>query len=69
MSLKKKPSVHILDRLHKGFVITCMGVTLYGTFLLGMRVYRYFTVIQPANKEAELRMIKEREDNAPTLRT
>lgn len=37
----------ILDKLHKGFVITCIGVTGYGCYLLGWRFYRYFTVIKP----------------------
>lgn len=69
MSLKKRPNIHILDRLHKGFVIACIGVTAYGTYLLGWRVHRYFTVIQPAKKEHELRMIKEKDDSAPVLRT
>ncbi len=41
--MKKAPKTHILDRLHRGVVWTCIGLTAYGTYLLGWRVHRYFT--------------------------
>lgn len=47
-----------LDKLHRGIVITCMGLTLYGTALIGLRVYRYFSVIRPSREEAELKMLE-----------
>lgn len=63
----------ILDRLHKGVVVTCIGLTFYGCFLLSLRVHRYFTVIRPARQEQDLKMIKEGSsdniDKAPDMRT
>lgn len=53
MHKKPKPN-HILDKLHKGFVYGCVGLTLYGTYLLGWRFYRYFTVIKPLKDEKDL---------------
>lgn len=44
----KRPAQSLLiDRMHRGFVYTCMGLTAYGSYLLGLRVYRFFTVIKP----------------------
>ncbi|KAM7346507.1 uncharacterized protein ACRADG_006411 [Cochliomyia hominivorax] len=57
---KKRVSANtLLDKLHRGAVYTCLGVTLYGTFLLAMRAYRYYTVIKPEREKAELQMITE----------
>ncbi|CAD7087464.1 unnamed protein product [Hermetia illucens] len=68
--MKKPRQNHLLDRLHRGVVISCIGLTLYGSYLLGARVYRYFTVIRPAIKEAELKRIEEQSslDKAPELK-
>lgn len=44
----------ILDKLHKGFVLTCIGVTLYGLTHFGMRWYNYFAVLRPEAKRREL---------------
>lgn len=53
--MRRKPRASaVLDTLHKGFVCTCVGVTLYGTYLLGWRFYRYFTVIKPEQQKREL---------------
>ncbi|XP_022903555.1 uncharacterized protein [Onthophagus taurus] len=53
--MKKTPSRSIIvDRLHKGFVITCVAITLYGVGHLGMRWYRYFAELRPAAKQKEL---------------
>uniref|UniRef100_A0A1B0DK92 Uncharacterized protein n=1 Tax=Phlebotomus papatasi TaxID=29031 RepID=A0A1B0DK92_PHLPP len=58
--MKKLPRREKLyDKLHRGVVWTCMGLTVYGTYLLGVRVYRYFTVIKPARQQRELEMIQE----------
>lgn len=56
--IKKQPRYRYLDLAHRGVVVTCIGLTLYGSYLLGHRVYRYFTVIKP-NRDAEERKILE----------
>lgn len=61
MAMRRAPrnSGAILDRLHRGAVWTCIGLTLYGSYLTGMRVYNYFTVIRPMKKQQELEFLKE----------
>lgn len=54
MLRKKVRSSFVLDKLHKGFVCACVGVTIYGTYLLGWRFYRYFTVVKPDKEQKEL---------------
>lgn len=49
----------ILDKLHRGTVWVCIGLTCYGTYLTGMRIYNYITVVRPANKLKELEMLRE----------
>lgn len=67
--MKRSSKNHLLDKAHRGFVYTCMGLTAYGCYLLGLRVHRYWTVIRPAKLEAELKMIQAgSSDNAPELR-
>jgi hypothetical protein len=44
----------MVDKLHKGVVITCIGATLYGCALLGFKFYRYFTVTRPQRKLKEI---------------
>jgi hypothetical protein len=46
MKKYSKPRAFV-DKLHKGFVLGCVGLTVYGLFLLGLRAERYFTVIRP----------------------
>ncbi|KFB41504.1 AGAP002439-PA-like protein [Anopheles sinensis] len=74
--MKKQSKNLLLDRMHRGVVYTCMGLTLYGTYMLGVRVYRYFTVIKPARQAEELKMLEAGAakqvaslDKAPTLTT
>lgn len=50
--------MRFLDKIHKGVVVVCIGLTLYGTGLIGHRVYRYFTVIRPQRESAELKMLE-----------
>ncbi|CRK86915.1 CLUMA_CG000736, isoform A [Clunio marinus] len=57
--MRKYPTSKILDKLHRGVVWTCMGVTAYGTFLIGMRVYRYFTVVRPQRQLEEFKMLED----------
>ncbi|KAL1396279.1 hypothetical protein pipiens_010635 [Culex pipiens pipiens] len=77
-TMKKQAKNLILDRMHRGVVYTCMGLTLWGSYMLGMRFYRYFTVIKPARQEEELRMLQAGAgpgpavpslDTAPTLKS
>uniref|UniRef100_A0A182QD97 Cytochrome c oxidase assembly factor 3 mitochondrial coiled-coil domain-containing protein n=1 Tax=Anopheles farauti TaxID=69004 RepID=A0A182QD97_9DIPT len=68
--MKKQSRNLLLDRLHRGVVYTCMGLTLYGSYMLGVRVYRYFTVIKPARQAEELKMLEAGAANqAPALDT
>jgi len=41
------------DRFHKGFVMTCVGLTLYGFAVIGNRAYHYYFVEKPARLELE----------------
>jgi Cytochrome oxidase c assembly len=56
--MKKIPTSKILDKLHRGVVYTCIGLTLYGTALIGNRVYRYFSVVKPERAALELKMLE-----------
>ncbi|XP_054728138.1 uncharacterized protein LOC129237419 [Anastrepha obliqua] len=66
---KKRVRVNnILDKLHRGVVYSCIGVTLYGTFLLGLRVHRYLTVVRPQRQADELQKIDDGQlDKAKTI--
>ncbi|OWR51788.1 hypothetical protein KGM_213445 [Danaus plexippus plexippus] len=53
--MKKYARNLIYDKLHRGAVLCCVGLTLYGSLILGEHVYTYFTVVRPriqANKAA-----------------
>lgn len=54
MLLKRRTKNRILDSLHKGVVLACVGVTVCGCVILGFRAYRYFTVIKPQQKLKEI---------------
>ena len=41
------------DRVHKGFVMTCVGLTLYGFSIIGSRAYHYYFVEKPAKLELQ----------------
>lgn len=56
--MKKVPTKRLLDNLHRGVVYTCMALTLYGTALIGHRVYRYFTVVKPNRELSELKLLE-----------
>lgn len=60
--MKKIPTSRLLDKLHRGVVIACIGLTFYGTALIGNRVYRYFTVIKPQRETADLKMLEVRKN-------
>ncbi|KAG5672393.1 hypothetical protein PVAND_002524 [Polypedilum vanderplanki] len=75
MGIRKAPKYKFLDLAHRGVVVTCIGLTLYGSYMLGHRVYRYFTVIKPNRQLEEKRILEELNamdssalvDNAPKL--
>lgn len=58
------------DRLHKGFVVTCVGFSLVGSVILGIQVYEFLTVIRPLRRqlreERERELLKEGMDAANT---
>ncbi|XP_044743732.1 uncharacterized protein LOC123305954 [Chrysoperla carnea] len=58
MQKKMRPSL-ILDRLHKGFVCACLGLTVYGGYLLSLRAYRYFAYIKPMREQQKLKSQEE----------
>lgn len=53
--MKKIPKRSVLlNRLHKGFVLGCIGITALGTIYLGTAGYNYFMVHKPKAKELKL---------------
>ncbi|XP_063900134.1 uncharacterized protein LOC135119657 [Zophobas morio] len=53
--MKRGPKGSLLvDRLHKGFVLTCIAVTVYGCSVLAMRGYRYYTDVRPQLQKKQL---------------
>lgn len=69
--MKRQARNALMDRAHRGFVLTCIGLTAYGTYLLSLRVYRYFTVLAPAKKAYQLELLqkaeKEKDNSALSL--
>lgn len=63
----------LADTFHKGFVVTCIGLTLYGMLIVGTRAHAYYTQLKPqrlrerelADKEA---LEQEQTDDAETLK-
>jgi len=53
-----KPS-RILDFLHRGFVATCISITVFGLYIGGTRVYHYLTVTKPKKALAQEAFLKE----------
>jgi len=53
-----KPS-RILDFLHRGFVATCVGITAFGLFIGGTRIYHYIAVTKPKKALAQEEFLKE----------
>ncbi|XP_055541280.1 uncharacterized protein LOC129727453 [Wyeomyia smithii] len=65
--MRKQSKNILLDRLHRGAVYTCMGVTLWASYVIGARLYHYFTVVKPARKAEELRMLEAGAGTGPAL--
>ncbi|XP_011548268.3 uncharacterized protein LOC105380415 [Plutella xylostella] len=61
--MRKQARTLIYDKLHKGVVLTCVGLTLYGTVILGDFVYRHFMYVRPkiqaAKEAAEKELLSE----------
>ncbi|XP_019865079.1 uncharacterized protein LOC109594312 [Aethina tumida] len=55
--MKKTPSRNsaLVDKLHKGFVLTCIGVTIYGFSMLGLKYYNYLTKTKPLLDQQKLK--------------
>lgn len=51
--MKKYPRTVIYDKLHKGGVLCCVALTLYGSVLLGDHFYKYFTYVRPQIQAAK----------------
>lgn len=75
--MRKLPQTgRLADILHKSFVLTCAGVTLFGISFVGERTYTYFTKTKPARlleqKQLEAKEIEvnetEVQDIAETLK-
>lgn len=58
MIRKTRMTSQLVDKLHKGFVVTCIAATVYGLAIGGHRAYLYLTVTKPAREAEELRKIK-----------
>lgn len=43
-----------IERFHKGFVWSCLTVTVVGTIMYGTRFVDYFTVIKPEQDRKKL---------------
>ena len=56
---RRVPVEKILDTVHRSLVLGCVGLTVFGFYLAGLRFHRYFTVLKPAGEER--RRLKELE--------
>ncbi|CAB3253474.1 unnamed protein product [Arctia plantaginis] len=62
-NMKKYARNMLYDKLHRGGVLVCIGLTLYGSVLLGDHFYKYFKYVKPqidaAKKAAEKELLAE----------
>lgn len=58
MLKKRQVQGQFIDKLHKGFVISCIAVTCYGLAVAGHRAYLYLTVTKPAREAEQLKKLK-----------
>ncbi|KAL8606114.1 hypothetical protein ACOMHN_032121 [Nucella lapillus] len=49
----------VFDRLHRGAVISMLGLTGFGIALLSVRTYRYFTFVRPMQQEQKRLLAEE----------
>lgn len=59
MLMRQKVKNKLYDRLHKGTVMVCMGVTLIGFSYIGYFAYTYYTKIKPELVAKHLKAIEE----------
>ncbi|XP_057666916.1 uncharacterized protein LOC130900381 [Diorhabda carinulata] len=53
--MKKYPYKNaILDKLHRGFVYSCIGLTLYAGTYIAVHYFNYFTQIKPEKDHKSL---------------
>ncbi|KAG6442370.1 hypothetical protein O3G_MSEX002276 [Manduca sexta] len=45
--MKKQARNLLYDKLHKTGVLVCVGLTLYGSLLLGNHFYNYYKYVKP----------------------
>lgn len=61
--MKKYARNVLYDKLHRGTVLVCIGLTLYGSVLLGDHFYKYFRYVKPqieaAKQAAERELLSE----------
>ena len=58
----------ILDTVHRSIVLGCVGLTIYGFYLAGLRFHRFYTVLKPAGEERkrlkELELLSEGQEKS-----
>lgn len=47
VNMKKQARNILYDKLHRGGVLVCVGLTIYGSIILGDHVYKYFRYVRP----------------------
>lgn len=57
--MKKVSKTTILDKLHRGFVWTCMGVSLTGVAYIGLIGWNYYMYVKPHRVAEGLRTQQE----------
>jgi len=45
----RRQKERLYDKLHKGVVSVCMGVTVITGIILGYKVYQYFRYVRPVH--------------------
>lgn len=65
--MKKHARSLLYDKLHRGSVLVCIGLTLYGSVLLGDHFYNYYRYVKPqieaAKRAAERELLSEGSSN------
>jgi len=71
MKSRRFNTENILNKIHRGIIWGCVGLTCYGFYLAGLRVYRYQTVLKPLGeerrKQKELELLREGQDKSEFL--
>lgn len=59
MLMKRKVQEKLYDRLHRGVVYTCMGITVVSLGYLCLFGYQYYANVKPRVKLEQLQAIKD----------